>query len=103
MKAKKNLKLAAKRDHDEILNSPQGKSLLNKLLNGDKQKQNDATKTITCPDCGSALVFNKDFGLYMHQNCEELNCWYAADEFKKCVDNNQKRSERIKEFTGLKY
>ena len=103
MKAKKFLKTAAKRDHDEILNSPQGKSILNKLLNGDKQKQNDAAKTIICPDCGSALVFDDSFNLYKHPNCEELNCWYAADELGNCMDNNQKRSERIKEFTNLKY
>ena len=55
---------------------------------------------LTCPDCGNALPFNSIFRIYMHSNSEDLNCWYQANEFGECVDNNQMRAERIAKFNG---
>ena len=108
---KKFLTEAAKRDREAITNSESGKTILNKLLTTiekDRQNQtllagqvnefNAQIKTMVCPDCGSELIFKPVFGRFMHENCEQLNCWYAADEFGNCVDNNAMRAARIRNY-----
>ena len=105
MNVKRYLKKCAENDRREILQSKKSQSILRGLIEKEPVKatqtsdaQNSTQKSITCPDCGNALLFNPTFGRFMHKNCEELNCWYAANELGECVDNNQMRAERISKF-----
>ena len=101
MKAKKFLKQAVEQDVNSVLHTEQNKTILERLLNA---KQTAANKnSATCPDCGNALTFDASFGLFKHTNCEELNCWYKADESGECVDNNEMRAARIAKYLELKY
>ena len=101
MRVKKLLKNYAQQDFNNILNSEKGKTGLQALLEKTSQqnlgKQPDAN-LIICPDCGNELTFVPRYGRFMHENSEQLNCWYAANEFGKCVDNNIMRAKRIEEY-----
>ena len=98
MNVKKYLKKCAEKDKQQILESEKSKSFLQRLLmdinNQNKENQiakneNLFSESRTCPDCGNRLVFKPKFGRFMHENCEAINCWYAANEFGECLDNNQ--------------
>ena len=98
MMVKKYLKHCAEADKRAILESEKSKTILQKLLAKNAEQTATTNPNCTCPDCGNPLVFMADFGRFMHKNCEELNCWYAADEQGQCVDNNKLRAERISKF-----
>ena len=88
----------------ESLNSEQTKPMLAEIISKYAKKAFGRKRLkesfLTCPDCGNALPFNPLFKRYMHSNSEDLNCWYQANEFGECVDNNQMRAERISKFNG---
>lgn len=101
MSVKKVLKRYAKRDKQKILESDESKTILQKLLSKIAQQNQvvDNKKVVClCPDCGNELLFNLKYRRFMHENCEQLNCWYAANELGECVDNNEMRAARIREF-----
>lgn len=106
MNVKRYLKKCAEKDKLEILQSEKSQSILRSLIEKGSDKENQTLgesstqKCIICPDCGSALFYNSCFGRFMHKNCERLNCWYQANEFGECVDNNQMRAARIAKFNG---
>ncbi len=110
MNIKKYLKKCAEQDRQSILETETSKNFLQRLiknnlnnqnkgeLNAQNKTQANTAKNCICPDCGNTLIFNPTFGRFMHENCEALNCWYAANELGECVDNNEMRAERIAKF-----
>lgn len=107
MRVEKKLKNYAKQDLQKITEGEQSRSILQKLLEKNENMQNDARKpktkmvaTCLCPDCGNELVFKSKYGIFMHENSDQLHCYYAADEFGKCVNNNELRAERIRNYAG---
>lgn len=106
MNFKRFFKKRAEQDSQQILESEESQSLLRGLIEREQSKETQPAENrpqcITCPDCGNALLFNPTFGRFMHENSEQANCWYAANELGECVDNNEMRAERIAKFSGFK-
>lgn len=107
-RVKKILMEAAKKDREAIMNDGSYERLLALIAehqkadkaNSTKSDGKNKTKTMVCPDCGGTLLFKPQFGLFMHEDCEKANCWYQANELGECVDNNQKRANRITKFNS---